>query len=121
VDAESAAARYGGPDLRAEEVKREREMKEKIARYRALLIDGPTLELPMGPFSFDPYTVTTIPDAGTVYGTFEVTAPWGTFKTDNGALVTSAGLVFVAATAKDSPQLQLATGWKIVPGTRAGD
>jgi hypothetical protein len=118
---EAAAQRYGAAELRAEEIKREAETKAKIANYRALLIDGPTLELPAGAFSFDPYTVTTIPDAGTVYGTFEVTAPWGTFKTETGALMKPDGRVFVPAAARDSPQLHLATGWKIVAGDRTGD
>jgi hypothetical protein len=120
-DPDGAAQRYGGAELRAEEIKREAETRAKVANYRALLIEGPILELPTGAFSFDPYTVTTIPDAGTVYGTFEVTAPWGTFKTESGALMTPDGRVFVPASARDSPQLHLATGWQILAGDRSGD
>lgn len=117
---EQAALRYGGAELRAAEVKRDAETRENIARYRALLIDGPVLELPMGAFGFDPYTVTGIPGSGTVYGTFEVTGEWGSFKTETGALMTD-GRVFVPASAKDSPDLKIAAGWKIVAGNRPGD
>lgn len=119
--ADGAAQRYGGAELKAAEVIRDAENRAKIARYRSLFIDGPVLELPSGAFGFDPYTVTTIPDAGTVYGTFEVSGPWGSFKTETGALMTTAGKVLVPATAKDTPGLKLATGWQIVPGLRGGD
>jgi len=38
---------YGGAELRAAEEKRDREQRERVARFRARLVDGPLLELPM--------------------------------------------------------------------------
>lgn len=122
--APEAAKRYGGAELLSAEVGRNEEVKQRVARYRALLVDGPVLELPMtdAHYGFDPMSVTALPDIGSVYPTLEVTAAWGTLSAKTGALIASDfSRIVVPAAIKDSPALRLNTGWKLVPGTRQGD
>ena len=79
ADAAVRAAAYGGARLRVEEEQREREQNERVAKYRARLVDGPVLEIPLdgAHYGFDPYTVVPLGDLGTVYPKLEVTGKWG--------------------------------------------
>ena len=113
---------YGGAELRAAEEKRDREQRERVARFRARLVDGPVLELPMkdANFGFDPNGVTALGDAGNAYQTLEVTAPWGRISVDGGARIASDwNTAFVPA--EDRAKLELKPGWKLVTGPRQGD
>ena len=114
--------RFGGAELRATEEKRDREQRDHVARFRARLVDGPVLELPMidANYGFDPNGVTSLGDAGSGYQTLEVTAAWGKISVDGGARISSDwNTIFVAA--EDRAKLQLKPGWKVMPGARAGD
>ena len=53
---EKRAKPYDGERLRAVEQKRDQETQKRIARYRAVLIDGPRLTIPLQKMqmSFDP-------------------------------------------------------------------
>jgi len=120
-----AAARpeqYGGAELRASEEKRDREQRERVARYRARLVDGPVLELPMidAHFGFDPNAVIPLGDAGNAYPTLDVTAPWGRITVDKGARIPNDWSKIVVA-AEDLPRLQLNSPCKVVDGPRSGD
>lgn len=115
-------ASYGGAELRASEEKRDRENKARVAEYRARLVEGPVLELPMlnANFGFDPNTVTALGDAGNAYPALEVTAPWGRIAAERGARITSDwSKIFVSA--GERSKLEIKPGWKIVPGARSGD
>jgi hypothetical protein len=74
---------FAGVALRAEEEKRDRAQREGVAKFRSLLVDGPTLEIPMdgAQFGFDPDAVVPLGDAGTGYPSLDVTGPWGRITT----------------------------------------
>jgi hypothetical protein len=113
-------ARYGAAGLRTSEEKRDSEQRERVARYRARLVDGPVIELPMGQFGFDPNTVVSLGDAGNAYPTFNVTGAWGHISVDQGARIPNDwSKIFVAA--QDRGKLELKPTCKLVPGKRDGD
>jgi hypothetical protein len=113
---------YGGAELRAAEETRERERRERVARFRARLVDGPVLELPMtdANYGFDPNGVTALGEAGSAYEHLEVTAAWGKISVDGGARITGDWTKIVVA-AEDRAKLELKPGCRIVPAARAGD
>jgi hypothetical protein len=113
---------YGGAELRAAEEKRDREQRERVARYRARLVDGPVLELPMidAHFGFDPNAVVPLGDAGNAYPTLDVTAPWGRLSVDKGARIPNDWSKIVVA-AEDRGKLELRPPCTIVAGSRKGD
>jgi hypothetical protein len=113
---------YGGAELRTAEEKRDRDQRERVARFRARLVDGPVLELPMegAHYGFDPNGVTALGDAGNGYESLEITAPWGRISVDKGARIAKDwNTAYVAA--EDRGKLQLEPGWKVVTGPRQGD
>ncbi len=112
--------RYGGAELRAAEEKRDREQRERVAHYRARLVDGPVLELPMGAFGFDPNAVIPLGDAGNAYPTLDVTAAWGHISVDKGARIPNDWSKIVVA-AEDRAMLELKAACKVVAGPRDGD
>ena len=113
---------YEGAALRTAEEARDREQRERVARYRARLVDGPVLELPMtdAHFGFDPDTVVALGDAGNAYPTLEVNAPWGHIAVDNGARIPNDWSKIIVA-AEDRAKLELKAPCKIVAGPRGGD
>jgi len=113
---------YGAAALRAAEEKRDREQRERVARFRARLVDGPVIELPMkdANYGFDPNGVTALGDAGNAYGSLEITAPWGKIAVDDGARI-AADFNTAYVSAENRGKLELKPGWTIVPGARAGD
>jgi hypothetical protein len=113
-------ARYGEAELRAAEEKRDREQRERVAHYRARLVDGPVLELPMGAFGFDPNAVIPLGDAGNAYPTLDVTAAWGHISVDKGARIPNDWSKIVVA-AEDRAKLELKPECKVVAGPRRGD
>ncbi|MEO7026296.1 MAG: hypothetical protein ABI056_01950, partial [Caulobacteraceae bacterium] len=98
--------------------------------WRALLIDGPTLLLSKAgkfAFSFNPSTLVSLEDAGTVYPTFHVVSDWGTLDVKTGALVPTDFTRVTVAAPKDTrgPRIEgpgwtldLAPGWSIVPAPK---
>jgi hypothetical protein len=132
ASAEVRAAAYGAAALRISEHDRAVKVAAETTRWRALLVDGPTLTLPAAgkfAFSFNPSTLISLGDAGTVYPTFHVVSGWGTLDVKDGALVpTDFSRATVATpTATKGPHvegpgwiLDLAPGWSIVPAPKAG-
>jgi hypothetical protein len=132
VSAEARAPLYGAAAIRVAEAQRAEKAEATRARYRARLVDGPTLLLPGGrkfAFSFNPSTLVSLGDANTVYPTFHATAEWGTLDVTDGVLVpTDFSRATLAAPKEtqgphlDGPgwTLELAAGWSVVPGARAG-
>jgi hypothetical protein len=132
VSAEARASFYGAVVIRVAEAERAHKAEAAKARYRARLVEGPTLLLPGGrkfAFSFNPSTLVSLGDANTVYPTFHATAEWGTLDVTDGVLVpTDFGRATVAAP-KDTRgphlegpgwTLELAAGWSVVSGARDG-
>jgi hypothetical protein len=131
LSAESRASIYGAVALRVAETERAEREKATKARYRARLVEGPTLLLPGGhlAFSFNPSTLVSLGDANTVYPTFHATAEWGTLDVTDGVLVPTDFSSATVAAPKDTQAphlegpgwtLELAAGWGVVPGTKAG-
>lgn len=121
---------YDNGALRASEGGRERQRLARMAAYKAKLIDGPVLVLPLDhpSYQFNPQTLVPI-GAGTVYPTMKLTSTWGTLTVDGDALLDDAKTrAAVSAAGGDIEQgrgpgwtIDLKPGWHIVPGARAGD
>ncbi len=130
--AEARALVYGAAALRISEADRAAKLQAETARWRALLVDGPTLLLPKAgkfAFSFNPSTLVSLGDAGTVYPTFHVVSGWGTLDVKAGVLVPTdfSRATVAAAKAMKGPHvegpgwtLDLAPGWSIVAGEKPG-
>ena len=131
VSAEARAPLYGAAAISSSETDRAQKAEATKARYRARLVDGPTLLLPgrKFAFSFNPSTLVSLGDANTVYPTFHATAEWGTLDVTDGVLVPTDFSRATVAAPTETPgphlegpgwKLDLAAGWSVVPGTRAG-
>ena len=131
VSAEARAPLYGAAAIRVAETERAQKAEAAKARYRARLVEGPTLLLPGKKlaFSFNPSTLVSLGDANTVYPTFHATAEWGTLDVTDGVLVPTDFSHATVAAPKDihGPHLDgpgwtldLAAGWSVVPGARVG-
>jgi hypothetical protein len=131
VSAQARALYYGISEIQVAETDRAAKAEAQRARYRALLVDGPTLLLPkLGHFSFNPSSLISLGDAGTVYPTFHALAEWGTLDVTDGILVQSD---FKRATLPAPKEIKglhlegpgwtidLASGWSAVPASKPGD
>ncbi|MCH8822586.1 MAG: hypothetical protein IH984_03665 [Planctomycetes bacterium] len=135
----SRAEQYNFEKLSKEEIDRDNARKEKLAAYRKKYVDAPLLLLDMigdYNYSFNPGNMQALDGIGTVYGTMELSAPWGILKVTGGALMieTPKGLrrILVPApqdTGKFSTNeyqgegwtLKLNSGYTLIPGPRSGD
>lgn len=132
ASAEARAPLYGAGAIRIAEAERAQKAQAAKARYRARLIEGPTLLLPGGrkfAFSFNPSTLVSLGDGNAVYPTFHATAEWGTLDVTDGVLVPTDFSRATVAAPKDIKgshlegpgwTLELAAGWSVVQGARAG-
>ena len=126
---EAAGLRYGLAEVRAEERAAFEAREQAAAAWRAKLVDGPVLVLPFGQmqFSFDPNTVVPLPPHGTVYPSLRIVDAWGVLEVErDGALIDPnfGGVAVPAngqATSGPGWKLELAPGWRLKPGARAGD
>ena len=131
-DAASAAANYGGVELRAAEQQREQSRQDRINELRLRFVDGPVLVIPGGGRgASDSRGATVIPGSGTVYfHTYTASGPWGTLEATQGVLLASDGRSRrVPAPARqddatfsgDGWTFKAATGWTVREGARRGD
>jgi hypothetical protein len=130
TEASSAAARYGGPGLRAAEEAREVERQARVEDLRRRFVDGPVLVLPRGRnASFITTGVTPIPGAGTIYPRYRVTGEWGAIEAQAVLVSPDGNTLTVPAPADPDPaalagegwRITLADGWTVQPGPRSGD
>jgi hypothetical protein len=130
--ASERANAYDGESLRAAEEDRERKRQATIAHYRALLVDGPVLEIPLRKMQMqlDPSNVQPLDKLGTVYPTLRVNDVWGVLTVSRGALVSSDFKKVVVAAPSDASahppkgdgwQMALKDGWVLRDGKRQGD
>lgn len=120
------------------ETRREAEQQKKLAAYRARLMEGPVLIFPVDErldFSFDPNDVVFSMIPATIYPTSRVTDSWGVLEVTDGVLIVRESGKFARVVVQAPPssvpagsplkgngwQLELASGWRIVPATRTGD
>jgi hypothetical protein len=128
-DADAAALRYGGADLKVAEARRETERQVRIAELRRRFVDGPVLVLPAASgASFITNGITPIPGEGTFYPTYHLAARWG--KLDGSVLVSTdrtrlavpaPGSVSGSELSGDGWTLTVGPGWVVRPGSRTGD
>lgn len=133
VDLDERKRRFDNDgSLRAAEVRRDRERIARVDAYRAALVDGPVLVLPLAKtnFQFNPQTLVALENTGTIYPTLRLTDAWGDLVVErNGALVYAdhtRATVSLRGNGRDPLhgdgwKLTLKPGWKLAPGARAGD
>ncbi|MGO4701306.1 hypothetical protein [Dyella sp. 2RAB6] len=134
ADVQRRAAAYDGPALLATEQAREQRHQQDIARYKALLVDGPRLVLPLHEpkVMFNPSTLVPLGEAGTVYPTIKVLSDWGAIEVSAGALLAPDWKhLYVAVPDPQAARkgsiagpgwtLKLNDGWRIDAGERPGD
>lgn len=132
-DVEKLAARYDGPALLATEQARAEARARQAAKYKAQLVTGPVLKLPLKHMKvqFNPSNLMPLGDAGTVYPTMQVIDDWGSITVDGGALMAPDWTrLTVAAPAGGATggtlrgegwTMKPAPGWHVVPAGRTGD
>jgi hypothetical protein len=130
VSARDRALYYGVGETRIAEADRAAKAEAEKARYRALLIEGPTLVVPNPEhFSFNPSTLISLGSTGTVYPTFHAISAWGTLDVKDGVLVSTdfSSASLAAPQGTNGPRLEgpgwtldLASGWAVVPGAKPG-
>ncbi|HYP29619.1 MAG TPA: hypothetical protein VE262_23100 [Blastocatellia bacterium] len=132
AEAEKASRNYRGDLLRAAEQEREDGRTKLVAKYRARLVDGPVLVLPLQrmELQFNPDILQPLETFGTVYPTIRISDLWGILTVSGGALINpSFNKIQVPAPADTSGRtlqgegwtLQLDSGWSVAPGERKGD
>lgn len=131
-DLQARARRYQGEKLLAAEKERDKERQKRIAAYRARLVDGRVLALPLDKIqiSFDPRSLQPLEGLGTVYPSLRIVDAWGTLTASKGALI-AADFKKVYVTAPKEPkarplrgegwEIELNPGWQVEPGERKGD
>lgn len=100
VAAQAILTRYGGAAIEREEAARETRRTAREAKYRAELVAGPTLRLPMKDFkiSFNAKYTQRLGSYGTVYHHVIVSGPWGTIVVSSGdALIDGTFSTFTVA------------------------
>ncbi|MBO9716777.1 MAG: hypothetical protein J7507_08170 [Pseudoxanthomonas sp.] len=117
--------------VRQAEELRERERQDRLAGWRARLVDGPVLVLPLARsrIQFNPETLAALDGAGTVYPTLRVAGEWGELQVDGGAALVDANRTHVRVALPHSGDgrrgdgwaLALKRRWTLVPGEREGD
>jgi len=136
VEAVRRAQAYDGDEVIAVETQRDRDRQVKLSSARQRFINGPILAFPVGAkfnFGFDPNRVVSVDENSTVYEGGQVSDAWGLLKAPDGFLIVRGvnGFVRVQVDAPNNPQerplkgdgwtLELAPGWKLMPGPRPGD
>ena len=129
--AENRASTYGVSEIRMMEADRAAKGEAEKARYRALLVTGPTLTTPSaGSFSFNPSTLVSLGDGFIVYPTFHAVAQWGTLNVKDGVRVAPDFSSTTVAAPKDIKgshlegpgwTIDLLPGWQVVPGMKPGN
>ncbi|MCW3054135.1 MAG: hypothetical protein JWN14_3305 [Chthonomonadales bacterium] len=120
---------YRPSDVFVSEDRRDREREHATQRYRALLVTGSVLELPLGQLSytFDPNQVVPLGADGNVYPTATVSDAWGSIEVRKGVrIATTFTVAYVSPPtsadhlAGDGWKLTLKEGWQVVPGEKPG-
>lgn len=130
-DAATAATRYGGAQIRANEEQRERAQQAAIDEQRRRFVGGPVLVVPRaGSGSINNLGTIVIPGVGTVFPAMANKGAWGFFTATAGAMVSADGgtislpapVVVDATTLRgDGWTATVGPGWVIREGARRGD
>ena len=132
VAAAARAKKYDGDTLIAAETDRENQRQKLIADYRARLVEGPVLLIPLQKMNmqFNPGNLIPLDPFGTVYPDIRIVDVWGILTVSSGgALMNSYSKIYVPAPkAANGPllrgegwTLELNPGWRVTVGQRKGD
>lgn len=133
ADLDARQRRYDADgSLRSAEDARDRERLARVSHWRATLVDGPVLVLPLQHMNlqFNLQTLAALDDIGTVYPTLRLTDTWGALDVVEGgaALIHADYTRATVALPRNGDgsggegwTLTLAPGWTVTPGPRAGD
>jgi hypothetical protein len=127
-----AAPRYASEAIRASETERENDRRRRISAWRARLVDGPALVIPLRQMNmqFDPNNLQPLDDLGTVYPNIRIVDVWGILTVSQGALMNPTfSQIRVPAPPDPAPRpiqgdgwtLELNSGWTLIPAERKGD
>ncbi len=130
--AEARAKNYDGDRLQTAETERENNRQKVIADYRARLVDGPVLTIPLQKMNmqFNPGNLVPLNSLGTVYPDIRIVDVWGILTVSKGALINSTfSRIYVSAPSSlsapsiqgDGWTLELNAGWIVTNGERKGD
>lgn len=130
--AEARAKNYDRDKLIAFETERENNRQKLLAKYRAQLVAGPVLTIPVQKMSMqmNPGNLVPLEPLGTVYPDIRVVDVWGILTVTKGALMKSDfSRIYVSAPTNlsaspiqgDGWTLELNTGWAVAAGERKGD
>ncbi|MEW6212708.1 MAG: hypothetical protein AB1631_30565 [Acidobacteriota bacterium] len=130
-EAARASHSYDGDALRNRETERDNNRKRAIAEYRARLVDGPVLAIPLRKMrmQFDPNNLQPFDSLGTVYPNIRIVDEWGILTVSKGALISPTFTQVTVSAPSDPAQplegdgwtLKLNAGWTISSGERKGD
>jgi hypothetical protein len=127
-DVASIRDQYGYVEISHDERAKAAAHDRQAARWKALLVDGPVIQLPlidMG-IEFNPHNLFVLPSNGTVYPNAVIRDRWGTLTVSDGVLVAAdwktasvAGPASFADSEYRGPgwSLKLAPGWALSHGS----
>ncbi|KRD73985.1 hypothetical protein ASE43_17825 [Lysobacter sp. Root983] len=124
------ATHYDDGALRSAEEARDRQKRAQAAELTARLVDGPVLIIALKKSNrqFNPQTLIPLGELGMVYPTLRLTGEWGALQVDSGGALLTAKQATVSVKGADPSgikgegwRLDLAPGWSVRPGARAGD
>ena len=130
--ADNRAGKYGGSELAAAEDRRAQARHDLIASYRARLVDGPVLMMPLQKMNmqFNPGNLVALEPLGTVYPDIRIVDVWGVLTVTSGGALMNPDFTRVTVPAPrqtkgaviegEGWKLELNTGWSIAPGEREG-
>ena len=131
--ANERARRYGSVALAAAEDRRERARRDLLKNYRARLVEGPVLVIPLQRMNmqFDPGNLVPLDSLGTVYPNIRIVDVWGILTVSKSGALLSADFSRITLPAPmdnagkliegEGWKLELNSGWVILPGDRVGD
>jgi hypothetical protein len=135
--ARAAASRYEGEEIIISETQQDQKRKQQIADARKKFLDSPVLILSLSDdvrYSYDPNNVIGIDASNTVYPTMRMVDAWGVLTVTNGAWLERDATGQLVRARVPAPtnlsarplqgegwSLELANGWDVSPGERAGE
>jgi hypothetical protein len=131
--AELRAKDYDGDKLQAFETERDNNHRKLLAEYRARLVDGAVLEIPLQKMNmqFNPNNLLPLGSLGTIYPDIRIVDIWGILTVSRGGALRNPTFTKIYVSAPnnlsasrvqgDGWTLELNAGWKVTNSDRTGD
>ncbi|MEO5721089.1 MAG: hypothetical protein ABIR71_06430 [Chthoniobacterales bacterium] len=133
LEATKRADVYAGKQLAVAEDERDLAKQKRALAYRARLVEGPVLTIPLRKMNmqFDPGNLVPLESLGSVYPNIRIVDEWGILTVSRGGALMDSGFTRITVTAPtdskaatiggDGWTLELKPGWSIQRDARAGD